>query len=137
MWPFTKKQELRHSLSASNLYEAIRDQLSGRMASHCTIRLADREQYATCSDAEARRWVSQAAAGFYSPEVLDCDDFCFKAKSYCIDAQFKVGLPLAFGIVWTPDHSMNLYLNHELKIRVIDQDGSLDRETKEINLILC
>lgn len=136
MWPFTKKQELRHSLSASNLYEAIRDQLSSRMASHCTIRLADRHQYATCSDAEARRWVIQAA-GFYTPETRDCDDACFMAKAACIKNQFRMPAPLAFGIIWTPDHSMNFYLDHSLKIIVIDQDGSWDWQTREINLILC
>ena len=136
MWPFTPKPQSRHTLHASELYDAIRDQLSGRMASHCTIRLADREQYATCSDAEARKWVSQAAA-FYLPDVRDCDDACFIAKNSCIKDQFKVGLPLAFGIVWTPVHAMNFYLNHDLKIRVIDQDGTWDWETRDINLILC
>lgn len=136
MWPFTKKLEPRILLPAAELYDSIRDQLSSRMARHCTIRLADRENYATCSDAEAGKWVGQAAR-LYTPEVYDCEDACFKAKNYCIDAQFRVGLPLAFGILWNPDHSMNFYLNHSLKIRIIDQDLSLDFESREINLILA
>lgn len=137
MWPFTKKPDtIRHTLHSSELYDTIRDQLSSRVASHCTIRLADRDNYATCSDAEGRKWVSQAA-GFYTPETRDCDDACFMAKAACIRDQFRVGTPLAFGIVWTPDHSMNFYLNHKLKIVVIDQDLSLDFGSREINLILC
>ena len=136
MWPFTSKPEPRHKLHASELYDSIRDQLSSRMASHCTIRLADRDNYATCSDAEGRKWATQAT-GFYTPETRDCDDACFLAKAACIKDQFRVGTPIAFGIVWTPDHSMNFYLSHELKIRVIDQDLSLDFGSREINLILC
>ncbi len=135
MWPFTKKTELRHRVSAAELYDTINHQLASRMASHCTIRLADRQNYSTCSDAEARKWVQQAAR-LYTPEVYDCEDACTLAKSACIKDQFSVGTPLAFGIIWTPDHAMNFYLNHELKIRVIDQDLSWDWKTKEINLIL-
>ena len=135
MWPFTKPEPRIH-LPAAELYDTIRDQLSSRMARHCTIRLADREQYATCSDAEARKWVSQAA-GFYTPETRDCDDACFMAKAACIKDQFRVGTPIAFGIIWTPDHAMNFYLNHDLKIWLIDQDLSFDFMSKEINLILC
>lgn len=137
MWPFTSKpKETRHTLHASELYDTIRDQLSSRMASHCTIRLADRDNYATCSHAEARKWVSQAD-GFYMPETRDCDDACFLAKAACIKDQFKIGSPVAFGIIWTPDHSLNFYLANNMKITVIDQDGSWDWQRGEINLILC
>lgn len=135
MWSFTRKPESRHTLHASELYDAIHDQLSSRMASHCTIRLADRDNYATCSDAEARKWVQQAT-GFYTPETRDCDDVCFMAKAACIKDQFRVGTPLAFGILWTPAHAMNFYLNHLLRIVVIDQDLQWDWQTKEINLVM-
>ena len=117
---------------ASALYAAIRrdhkrieDPLSPSK-----IRLAD-TTYQTVTEEQARLFLARSAS-FWQPEINDCDDQAWMAKSEAIKAQKGQKNPLAFGVLWTEDHALNWYMDAQLKVRLIDQEqykGVLTRAT--------
>lgn len=124
MWFFSSKPkgDPRITVTAEELFERLRDQLSGRMASNCTIRLADASFYSV-TQAEAEGFIASAAS-YWTPQINDCDDQAHMAKTAAIKAQFKAGKPLAFGQIWTEDHALNWYLDPRGRIKLIDQPGA-------------
>lgn len=135
MWPFTSSPKMpRVTVTSGELFEAVRDQLSGRMAASCTIRLADASFYSVTQE-EAAKFVS-SAAGYWTAQINDCDDQAWMAKASAIQAQFKAGRPFAFGVIWTEDHALNWYLDPLRRIRLIDQPGA-SSVIRPITLILA
>lgn len=135
MWPFSSKpKQPRVVISSSDLFEALRDQLSRQMAGNCTIRLADASFY-TVTQEEASGFVASAAS-YWTPEINDCDDQAWMAKAAAIKAQFKAGKPFAFGVLWTEDHALNWYLDPLRRIKLIDQPGAGTR-IRPVTLVLA
>lgn len=115
MWPFSSSASTpRVTIAASDLHTSLKEQLGARMASHCTIRLAD-ASFATVTGEEARQFVASAAS-YWTPQINDCDDQAWMAKA--------------------ADHALNWYLDPLRRIKLIDQPGASTRLT-EITLILA
>ena len=124
----------RLRVSPGTLQDIIRRDLGAHFGAGNKIRLAD-VGYASVSQSEAEKFVS-AASSYWTVEINDCDNQAWMAKAAAIKAQFSLGVPLAFGVVWTEDHALNWYLTHEGRVRLIDQPGASDRLTP-ITLVLA
>ena len=134
-WPWSKPKQPRRTLQASALFAALRSQFD----TECTIRLAD-GSYVSLSEQEAFQFVRNSST-FWHVEDNDCDDQAWMAKAEAIKRQQKADFsgPAAFGVVWTEDHALNWFMNHEGTIQLIDQPGRIvtARQLSPITLILA
>lgn len=134
---FFKKSIKRNKYTPEDVFQMIYQQLKGKLAINCTIRLGDKN-YAEVTKEEAFKIIRNIDS-FYIKESNDCDDFAYMAKAECIKQQRNNkfdGYPGLFGIVWVRTHAFNWFISNGT-IQFIDNDGSeLTDLGEEINLLL-
>lgn len=75
-----------------------------------------------CTDEEIKSFLTKDSTErkSYIPELFDCEQFSFRlfcnAKEYFADK----GKNCAFGIIWTTNHALCLFVNQEMEVRYIE-----------------
>lgn len=134
---FFSKPIKRLKYNPDEIFQAVHDQLKGKLTENCNIRFSDRT-YASITRGEAFAFVRNIGTD-YIKEVNDCDDYTYLAKAEAIKQQRNKkfdGYPALFGQSWTPSHAFNWYITNGA-IEFIDNDGTIIKEFPEkINLLL-
>ena len=124
---FRKPAPPRAVWSELTLREALHREMTAAGAQLMTtgFLVVNDRVYAPLTHGEAFSSIRDTAS-FYAMEVNDCDDKALLAKAHIVQRQRRGdfgGYPAAFGILYTEDHALNLYLTEDGKVWLIDADG--------------
>ena len=112
------KETLKNKKQQPSLKRLVRKQTG---AASSRIFISDRH-IDLCTDEEIRAFLEKDNTDRkkYIPELFDCEQFSFllfcNAKEYFA----KKGKNCAFGIIWTSNHALCLFVNQEMEIKYIE-----------------
>jgi hypothetical protein len=74
------------------------------------------------TDSDMKRWLAydQTDKEQYVAELKDCDDFARNVWNNIRNMAIKEGKNIAFAIIWTQAHALNLYVNNNRQVVFIE-----------------
>jgi len=91
------------------------------------IHIPDKHLYLP-TNFDMKRWLSidKTDKKEYRPEIWDCDDSARTVWNNIRNIALNEGKNIAFALIWTTSHALNLYVNNELKVVYIEPQTDLE-----------
>ncbi len=124
-----KPSDLPVSTSTAHISNAELRSLLEAKFPQCNIYLSDGD-YRLCSEKDMEAFLSYdpTEKNKYSAEEFDCDDFSYRLMGqFCVPGWSD----LAFGILWTNTHALNVFVTEEKKVLFIEPQNDNIEELLE------